>query len=150
MSVYQLAYLSQSSYFSDQQSLSQLLQQSRHANQQRDVTGILLYHQQHFFQVLEGNKPTVEVLYQKILNDPRHRGCRKMAIFETERRDFDAWRMAFCQLDDDDPLLQQGFMPLLKVHHQDDEPSADSVLSVRSLISQFKQRMQIDLLAQAV
>ena len=53
--------------------LIQLLEQSRNSNKTTDITGILLYIQGKFIQVLEGEKTVVNKLYTKIVGDVRHK-----------------------------------------------------------------------------
>lgn len=49
-----------------------LMEEWEQMNGQKDIKGILLYSDSHFFQVLEGEKMSVLELYFKIQNDPRH------------------------------------------------------------------------------
>lgn len=49
-----------------------LLNQWKEKNAGKDIKGILLFSEGHFFQVLEGEKEVVLTLFQKIKNDGRH------------------------------------------------------------------------------
>jgi hypothetical protein len=75
--------------------LESLLAECRHNNSKADITGILLYRNGSFFQVLEGEQPTVEALFDRIGLDKRHHQTKKI-IFETiATRSFAAWTMGF-------------------------------------------------------
>ena len=52
--------------------LPELLEECRTNNAKCDITGILLYHNQSFFQVLEGDRSVVEALFEKVASDSRH------------------------------------------------------------------------------
>src|SRR5208337_2559282 len=52
--------------------LTDLLQKSRDANKRLGLTGILLFSNPNFFQVLEGEPADLDHLYGKILLDKRH------------------------------------------------------------------------------
>ena len=51
---------------------TELLKKSRAANELLGVTGMLLFSEGNFFQVLEGEPEVVDALYTKISRDPRH------------------------------------------------------------------------------
>lgn len=80
--------------------LTDLLAQAREKNSKLEITGMLLYKDGNFMQVLEGEETTVRQLYATILNDPRH---HKLVLLDTgnlaERR-FSDWSMGFRNLND--------------------------------------------------
>lgn len=53
-------------------SLDELAIKANKINQSFDVTGILLFNGTHFFQLLEGPERSVNTIYQRIGQDPRH------------------------------------------------------------------------------
>ena len=55
------------------QEISELVEYSRRSNAERQLTGILLHVGSTFFQVLEGPREEIDLLYAKILKDPRHK-----------------------------------------------------------------------------
>jgi len=96
--VFQLGYASAATHpFSDEE-LVELLAKSRASNAERDVSGLLLYHEGSFLQVLEGERSVVEAVFDKIGKDPRH--TDKLLLFRREgvERCFDEWTMGFHQL----------------------------------------------------
>ncbi len=77
-----------------------LSQESRDKNRERGITGLLLYKDGSFMQMLEGDKQAVLGLYEKIVEDQRHTGILTIMSGEIEERNFDQWSMGFCNLDD--------------------------------------------------
>lgn len=75
--------------------LSGLLAQSRDANGARDVTGMLLYRDGRFIQVLEGARAVVTALAAAIARDGRHRGMRILLLEGTSARQFPDWTMGY-------------------------------------------------------
>lgn len=75
--------------------LLEILQTAHRANTESNVTGILLYADAAFIQVLEGDPQTVERLLRRIKRDPRHRRFLILLDRITQSRDFEGWPMAF-------------------------------------------------------
>jgi len=76
-----------------------LLEQARTANADRALTGMLLYIEGGFFQVLEGHGAVVDDVYARIERDPRH--CKITSIIREPiaARAFAEWTMGFCTVD---------------------------------------------------
>ncbi|WP_035564883.1 BLUF domain-containing protein, partial [Hymenobacter sp. IS2118] len=70
--LYRLVYRSKSSVEMHEKALAGLLRQARLHNQSANLTGLLLYAQGRFLQVLEGPEPALSDLYARIKTDPRH------------------------------------------------------------------------------
>jgi len=96
--VFQLGYSSAAARPFDAGELVELLTKARENNAALGVTGMLLYHDGSFLQVLEGERQTVEALYDKIADDPRH--LKPMLLFrhEDHPRSFGEWTMGFHEL----------------------------------------------------
>ncbi|NJW51937.1 BLUF domain-containing protein [Salinimicrobium oceani] len=69
---YSLCYVSTVEQDVSQETIEQILKESSINNNRDRITGILLFSNGNFFQVLEGKKEKVEQLYQRIARDPRH------------------------------------------------------------------------------
>lgn len=80
--------------FSDEH-LHTLLQQARRRNAEVGVTGLLLYGNGCFLQVLEGEETAVRDLYEYIKHDTRHRDVTAYADKAITQRAFAEWTMAF-------------------------------------------------------
>ena len=83
--------------FSDAE-LAQLLSLARANNERLGVTGMLLYHDGSFLQVVEGDSAVVEVLFERIGRDKRHHRVVPLLKREVEARHFADWRMGFASL----------------------------------------------------
>ncbi|GAB2578153.1 BLUF domain-containing protein [Microlunatus antarcticus] len=96
----------------DQADLTALLAQSRTANAAVDVTGLLLYRDDVFMQVLEGEEEVVRALYRRIAADPRHHDVANIWVAHAPRRRFPDWSMGFRHLEHDE-LALEGHRDLL-------------------------------------
>jgi hypothetical protein len=75
--------------------LQELLVISRQNNIRNGITGMLLFEDGTFLQVLEGEEEVVERTYQRIAHDPRHNKILLIARFELEQRSFHDWEMCY-------------------------------------------------------
>ena len=99
MAVFQLLYVSGATRAMTGDDLDDILETSRRNNAGRDVTGVLLYAEDTFIQVLEGERSVVQALARRIRGDGRHRNFMVLVEREAEIRAFGAWQMAFKRLD---------------------------------------------------
>ena len=93
--MHHIIYLSEATVPFEESHLEQLLAKSRAFNAQHSVTGILLYGNEQFLQVLEGEEATVRTLYAHIRRDARHRDVTTYDDKAVSQRSFSDWRMAF-------------------------------------------------------
>ncbi|MFK8113218.1 MAG: BLUF domain-containing protein [Rubripirellula sp.] len=91
----QLVYASAATVQFSEEDLEQLLEYARNNNASLNVTGILLFKDNTFFQVLEGHRGDVEALYDKIGLDKRHDNVLLLTTNEIEERNFGEWKMGF-------------------------------------------------------
>ena len=123
LGLWQLLYHSTEAYEMDASDLLKLLIDARGHNAEHRITGLLLYHDRRFMQLLEGGRETVQTLYRKIQRDPRHSDL----VLETEGpasvRMFSTWHMAFVEVPkiDGNPVLDSV------------ESELDTALILRSL-----------------
>ncbi|TYB83737.1 BLUF domain-containing protein [Oceaniovalibus sp. ACAM 378] len=90
-----IAYVSRSCSPLDAKFLSDILEVSVRNNERDGIGGVLMYHDQLFFQILEGEGRLVEQCYGRICRDPRHSGI-SIALDETvEARSFPDWLMGY-------------------------------------------------------
>lgn len=78
--------------------LDALLLQCRAGNAKLDVTGMLLYRDGAFFQVLEGDRSIVEHLFATIEPDKRHTRVTKIIVEPIPERSFAEWTMGFSNI----------------------------------------------------
>lgn len=96
----QLLYASRATHPLSDAELQDLLTLARVNNARLGVTGLLLYCDQSFLQVLEGEEATLTRLYEAIARDPRHTELRLLARGPLVERRHAEWCMGFEHLDD--------------------------------------------------
>jgi hypothetical protein len=79
--------------------VEELLAQARTANAEADITGMLLYVNRGFFQVLEGHPLRIESVFAKIGRDPRHDHVTQIIYEPIARRTFGQWTMGYPDLE---------------------------------------------------
>ncbi len=77
---YAITYVSTASENLRSKDIDHLLDHCKTKNNSENITGILLYSDGNFFQIIEGEKDKIDHLFHKIEEDARHRGIIK--IFE--------------------------------------------------------------------
>lgn len=82
--------------FSDEE-LKQLLVKSRENNFRNELTGLLLYNDGNFIQVLEGEEAALAETFRIIEADKRHKNIIIIDEGEHENRAFGQWSMGFHQ-----------------------------------------------------
>jgi small GTP-binding protein len=97
--IYQLIYSSWAKHEFVLRDLVHLLEHSRQNNKKCSVTGILLYRERHFFQLLEGDEEAVSSIMEKVEKDARHEGISYLYRETTPApRLFPNWSMGFPHL----------------------------------------------------
>lgn len=74
--------------------LAAILGKSRVNNKRHDITGVMLYRNYRFLQVLEGPESDVDEVYAKIAADERHFDLKVLFDEPTETRHFPDWSMS--------------------------------------------------------
>ena len=91
----QISYISQAAAPMSPEDLLSLLMQCRRNNVARDVTGMLLYGNGTFLQVIEGDDRVVDDLVAVIGKDPRHSSVQLLGRHAIEARQYADWSMGF-------------------------------------------------------
>jgi hypothetical protein len=135
--VFQLGYASAATEPFSQEELEELLAKARTKNSALNVTGMLLYHEGSFIQILEGPQQVVQSLYAKIAEDPRHTNAMLLFKFEAPERSFDRWTMGFHQLEKSAAKPPPGLNRFLEngasgITSEDGEKIRDVLLGFRS------------------
>lgn len=111
----QLIYCSDACEAMDAPALQLMLDGARSRNAALGITGMLLYSNGRFIQVLEGQADVLDVLYAKIASDPRNDHVRTVLRRSIAERDFPNWSMAYRTLSTDDmathPQVNDFFSP---------------------------------------
>ena len=123
----------------DESELEALLTQSRSANEQADITGMLLYRNGRFIQYLEGPEQGVRTLLSRISADPRHTDVRVLDDTRPRARQFAEWTMGYEPVDETRTPLPAGFRSTFDDLEAADD--ADAVLrATRELSLWFRVR----------
>lgn len=91
----QLLYVSNTQPDITLSALDDLLTASRRNNALMGITGLLLFIDGGFLQIMEGEERAIRELYARITNDPRHHNLRLMLDREVPVRAFPDWSMGF-------------------------------------------------------
>lgn len=97
------------------QVLLDILAASRRNNPKNGITGMLLYKDGTFLQVLEGERDKVESLYKHIERDGRHRSLLTLLSENIAERSFGEWSMAFRDVSAPELANKEGFADFLNV-----------------------------------
>lgn len=108
-----LVYVSAAVTWFSNTELRALLVGCRAHNERAGITGILLYKDGNFMQVLEGPESAVLALYARIAGDLRHRGMLTIDSGTAETRQFEGWSMAFHDLSAGAGALPEGYSEFL-------------------------------------
>ena len=97
--MFYVIYVSSAVQLMDDEALLSLLQQSRKKNAELGITGMLLYKEGNFMQLLEGEEKVVLDLYETIKKDSRHKDLITIITDDIADRSFEDWSMGFQNMD---------------------------------------------------
>ena len=120
--------------------LVDLLAKSHENNGKLDISGMLLYKDGNFMQVLEGEEEPVRALYAKISGDGRHRGLLTLLEGPLTQRQFPDWSMGFRDLSAADVLAVPGYDEFLNTPLTDPRFASDPT-RCQKLLTTFKKSM---------
>lgn len=92
---YFILYVSYATRDFSQNELELLWKKSADKNANLNISGMLLYLNQRFIQVLEGEKDLVMSLYSEIQQDKRHENVMTIIDGQIAKRNFENWSMGF-------------------------------------------------------
>ncbi len=96
--LYHLAYVSEANPLPTNKDLLAILNTARRFNAAMGITGMLLFKEGVFVQVLEGVKQQVLDLYNRIEADKRHHSLKILFNEDLKTREFSNWSMGFQNL----------------------------------------------------
>lgn len=117
-----------------------LLEKSRVKNRTLGLTGMLLYKDGNFMQVLEGEQGEVQRMIATIEADPRHHHVLHLLRGDTEQRTFPNWSMGFRDLNAPDVHDLDGYSEFLNTPLTGGEFASDPAKAQRLLLT-FKRSM---------
>ena len=97
--IHQFIYHSYASEDFGTDDLLKMLIDARISNERKKITGMLLYHDAQFLQLLEGEESVLKELCDRIFEDPRHHTAVQLSFERVKLREFHSWSMGFSNLD---------------------------------------------------
>lgn len=98
----QITYLSTATRPMSQDDLEDILKTARENNARLGITGMLLYGNKTFIQILEGEENVVHELINSIKRDPRHTNFQIVKKKPIEQHEYADWSMGFKQVAGED------------------------------------------------
>ena len=117
--------------------LVHLLRDSRARNDAARVTGMLLYKDGHFMQVLEGNEKDVMDTFSRIELDHRHKSIDVLRKEYIQYRNFPDWTMGFANVDNLATSTVPGFSRFLERGFRSTYFAEDSI-EAHAMLMAFK------------
>jgi len=114
-----------------------LLQQARARNERCGITGMLLYKDGHFMQVLEGKEANVMRVFNSIQRDFRHKSVDTLRLEHIHYRNFPDWTMGFTNVDKLDASTVPGFTRFME-HEFRSEYFAEDSVEAHAMLLAFK------------
>ena len=122
-----ILYVSKSTKFFSEDDILEMLKSFRKSNEQNDITGMLLYKEGYFLQLLEGDE-RVDALYNNIEKDSRHSQVKIVLEGEYDKRVFDMWTMAYKSVDSIDHDLGDKLDVVMNSYDRDTTLDREMVL----------------------
>lgn len=97
MPLHELIYVSLADPAMAPDELCALLAQAREYNLEHGITGLLIYRNREFMQLIEGERDEVLALYERIENDARHRQLYRMWEGPIATRSCPDWAMGYVE-----------------------------------------------------
>ena len=135
--MYRLIYTSAATEVMSERDLQKVLRSARRNNATDGITGLLIYHDGCFFQVLEGDEEAVEACYKRIAKDPRHRDSIVLMRDPIVTRTFSDWWMSYRTVQDLQPLQRKQLMSLEALASQSRQGRIVSDLKTNAIILAF-------------
>lgn len=112
-----IVYMSFSSRKLSEEELDDFLTLIRKKNKDRGVTGLLLYKDEAFIQLIEGNKATIDDLFTIISKDSRHSNILMLLEEPINKRAFPDWSMGFLRINNNQTKEIPGFSDFMQDNH---------------------------------
>jgi hypothetical protein len=119
----------------------EILTQARRNNERCGITGMLLFRDGNFLQVLEGPEAAVKETLQKIERDERHKGILVLKTNPISERNFAEWTMAFRDISLEALKNVEGYSPFMEMSFDSEELRLKPDFAYRMLL-QFKARLR--------
>ena len=135
--LFHLIYVSTAVVSMNDSDLVNLLRQCRASNERHQITGMLLYKNGHFMQVLEGEEAKVIEVFSDVEKDMRHKSVDILRAEYIQHRDFPDWTMGFMNINNLDPSKTPGFTRFLELDFRS-EYFAENSVEAHAMLLAFK------------
>ena len=98
MHLSEITYFSQVAENVDYKEVESIGKRAQERNQERDITGALLFDNRFFLQRLEGDRTVISETYSRITRDSRHHSLVVVSAGPIEVRLFPEWAMKYVRL----------------------------------------------------
>ncbi|PKQ63944.1 hypothetical protein BZG02_07995 [Labilibaculum filiforme] len=132
-----IVYISISHRDLSEKELSDFLREIRAKNKKLNITGLLLYKDGSFIQVIEGEEETLQTLFKQVKNDSRHTNIIELLTEPITERSFPDWSMGFRVVETKDLEKIRGFSALMNEEH-DSEVLPGIADQVLMLLNSFR------------
>lgn len=120
--------------------LDHILASARRRNLAENITGMLLYYRGEFVQILEGEKTSVENIYQKFIgSDLRHTALNKVHQNTIQHRSFSEWSMGFVGAPEIESRMPSSGMGILMNMLTDEAKSKPLSMGLNAFVSIYNQ-----------
>ena len=128
---YAISYVSTANKDLLEQGVSEIMQETNNYNNGQEITGILLYNERSFFQLIEGEKFIIQNLYEKILKDSRHHDIIKFLEKPVHRPAFDGYLTDFItDTNKFDPEQLKDYLHYIEVLDPESRKSLERVIEL--------------------
>lgn len=101
-----ICYVSNAKSYLTDKDLEHLHFVNKRNNTDLDISGVLIFNQGNFLQILEGEKQKIDTLFLKISQDPRHSHIIKLIDTSVDERIFNDYEAGFVILENSNKLNQ--------------------------------------------
>jgi len=108
-----MVYISSAVLGLNDRQIASIVRTSQINNEQLGITGILLYNNGNFMQLIEGEEEKVEGLYEKVRGDRRHTGVTLLLKEAITHKNFDNWVMGYRNIDNLKKIEPELLSPFL-------------------------------------
>ena len=120
--------------------LDHILASARRRNMAEEITGMLLYYRGEFVQILEGEKKSVENIYDKFISpDLRHTALNKVHQNTISHRSFSEWSMGFIGAQEIESRMPSSAIGILMNTLTDETKSKPFTLGLNGFLSIYNQ-----------
>ena len=120
--------------------LDQILASARRRNVAEEITGMLLYYRGEFVQILEGEKKSVENIYDKFIGpDLRHTALNKVHQNTISHRSFSEWSMGFIGAQEIESRMPSSAIGILMNMLTDEAKSKPLSFGLNAFVSIYNQ-----------